>query len=116
MFGTDVAICLTDQGTNREDDSANAPRVLEECVYERRPHDMTIMTTITRYTGAVTTEGSGGPINAPQGEATHNDGALKRDKRQVFRQTRSVSRAGMQESERFVEQLMGVMPPPTTEE
>ena len=33
----------------------------------------------------------GGPINAPQGEATHNDGALKRDNRQVFRQTRSVN-------------------------
>ena len=29
----------------------------------------------------------GGPINAPQGEVTHNDGALKRDNRQVFRQT-----------------------------
>ena len=28
-----------------------------------------------------------GPINAPQGEVTHNDGALKRDNRQVFRQT-----------------------------
>ena len=31
----------------------------------------------------------GGPINAPQGEVTHNDGALKRDNRQVFRQTKS---------------------------
>ena len=29
----------------------------------------------------------GGPINAPQGEVTHNDGALKRDNKQVFRQT-----------------------------
>ena len=32
----------------------------------------------------------GGPINASQGEVTHNDGALKRDNRQVFRQTESV--------------------------
>ena len=29
----------------------------------------------------------GGPINAPQGEVTHNDGALRRDNRQVLRQT-----------------------------
>ena len=29
----------------------------------------------------------GGPINARQGEVTHDDGALKRDNRQVFRQT-----------------------------
>ena len=29
----------------------------------------------------------GGPINAPQGEVTHNDGVLERDNRQVFRQT-----------------------------
>ena len=29
----------------------------------------------------------GGPINAPQDKVTHNDGALKRDNRQVFRQT-----------------------------
>ena len=29
----------------------------------------------------------GGPINAPQGDVTHNDGALRRDKRQVSRQT-----------------------------
>ena len=29
----------------------------------------------------------GGPINAPQGEVTHNDGALRRDKRHVTRQT-----------------------------
>ena len=29
----------------------------------------------------------GGPINAPQGAVTHNDGALRRDKGQVFLQT-----------------------------
>ena len=29
----------------------------------------------------------GGPIDAPQGEVTHNDGALRRDKRHVSRQT-----------------------------
>ena len=41
-----------------------------------------------RYTLAVTTgKAVGGPINAPQGEVTHNDGALRYDKRQVFRQT-----------------------------
>ena len=31
----------------------------------------------------------GGPINAPQGEVTHNGGALRRDNRQVFRQTKT---------------------------
>ena len=33
----------------------------------------------------------GGPINAPQGEVTHNDGALRHDNRQVLRQTGLVS-------------------------
>ena len=72
---------------------------------------MTIMTTITTMTtytiqpqrvgalvlgpvkdpngtlGPLRRKAMGGTINAPQGEVTHNDGSLKRDKRQVFRQT-----------------------------
>ena len=32
----------------------------------------------------------GGPINAPQGEVTHNNGARRRDKRRLFRQTGAV--------------------------
>ena len=36
---------------------------------------------------ALRREAVGGLINDPQGEVTHNDGALRRDKRQVFRQT-----------------------------
>ena len=62
---------------------------------------MTIMTTITTMTTYTTQpqrvgaldgtlapvrgEAVGGPINAPQGEVTHNDASLKRDERQVFR-------------------------------
>ena len=33
--------------------------------------------------GPVRGKAVGGPINAPQGEVTHNDGAVKRDNRQV---------------------------------
>ena len=33
--------------------------------------------------GPVRGKAVGGPINAPQGEVTHSDGALKRDNRQV---------------------------------
>ena len=36
----------------------------------------------------------GGAIHAPQGEITHNDGALGRDNRQVLRQTKKESAPG----------------------
>ena len=38
--------------------------------------------------GPLRREAVGGPINAPWGEVTHNDGALRRDKRHIFRQTK----------------------------
>ena len=43
-----------------------------------------------QYTKPLRRKAVGGPNNAPQGEVTHNDGALRRDNRQVFRQTETL--------------------------